>query len=85
MGLDSSETDELSPSEEEDLGDKAARYEEERYLPNEQRAKCLGKKQKKVGGGNHAVSRPIGPSTPPPYVERFYSDSFLTRDEQKKI
>ena len=56
VGLDSSETDELSPSEEEDLGDKAARYEEERYLPNEQRAKCLGKKQKKVGSGNHVVS-----------------------------
>lgn len=43
------------------------------------------KKQKKVGGGNHTVSRPIGPSAPPPYMERFYSESFLTRDEQKKI
>jgi hypothetical protein len=85
LGLDSSETDELSPSEEEDLGDKAARYEEERYLPNEQRAKCLGKKQKKVGGGNHAVSRPIGPCAPPPYVERFYSDSFLSREEEKNL
>ena len=85
MGLDSSETDELSPSEEEDLEYEAARYEEERYHPDERRDNSLGKKQMKVGGGNHAVSRPIGPSTPPPYVERFYSDSFLTRDEQKKI
>jgi hypothetical protein len=85
LGLDSSETDELSPSEEEELENEAARYEEERYHSDERRANSLGKKQKKVGGGNHAVSRPIVPSAPAPYVERFYSDSFLTRDEQKKI
>lgn len=44
---------------------------------DEQRANSLGK-QKEVGGGNHAVSRPISPSTPPLYMERFHSDSFLT-------
>jgi len=33
LGLDSSERDELSPSEEEDLEDEAACYEEERYVP----------------------------------------------------
>ncbi|EDL84514.1 rCG65867 [Rattus norvegicus] len=33
LGLDSSETDELGSSEEEDLEDEAARYEEERYGP----------------------------------------------------
>jgi len=33
LGLYSSETDELSPSEEEDLEDEAAHYEEERYGP----------------------------------------------------
>lgn len=43
------------------------------------------KKQRKVGGGNHAVSRPISPRAPPPHIKRFHSDSFLTKDEQKKI
>lgn len=82
--LDSSETDELSSSEGEDLEDEAARYEEEGYYPDEQRANSLGK-QKEVGGGNHAVSQPISPSAPPSYMERFHSDSFLTKEEQKKI
>ena len=50
---------------------------------NELRA--LGKKQKKVGSGNHVVSWPTGSSAPPPYVERFYSDSFLSKEEQKKL
>lgn len=35
LGLDSSDTDELSPSEEEDLEEEAARYEEQRYHPDE--------------------------------------------------
>ncbi|XP_032765025.1 igE-binding protein-like [Rattus rattus] len=82
--LDSSETDELSSSEGEDLEDEAARCEKERHYPDEQRANSLGK-QKEVGGGNHAVSQPISPCTPPSYMERFHSDSFLTKEEQKKI
>ena len=45
----------------------------------------MGKKQKKVGSGNHVVSWPTGSSAPPPYVERFYSDSFLSKEEQKKL
>jgi len=35
LGLDSSETDELSPSEEGDLEDEAASYGEEKYNPDE--------------------------------------------------
>ncbi|XP_032746433.1 igE-binding protein-like [Rattus rattus] len=82
--FDSSETDELSSSEEEDLEEEAAHYEEEGYYPDEQQANSLGK-QKEVGGGNHAISETISPRAPPPYMERFHSDSFLTKEEQKKI
>lgn len=38
-----------------------------------------------VGGGSRSAPQPIGPTAPPSYVERFCSDSFLTREEQKKI
>ena len=85
LGLDSSDSDTgLSPSEEEDLEGAAAHYEEERYHPDERRVKKSEKKLKVTGGTGKAASRLSGPSAPPPYVENFYSDSFLSREEQKK-
>jgi hypothetical protein len=85
LGLDSSDSDTgLSPSEEEDLEGAAAHYEEERYHPDERRLKKSEKKLKVTGGTGKAASRLSGPSAPPPYVENFYSDSFLSREEQKK-
>ena len=85
LGLDSSDSDTgLSPSEEEDLEGEAARYEEERYHPDERQVKKSEKKLKVTRGTGQATSRLSGPSAPPPYVGNFYSDSFLSREEQKK-
>ena len=29
--------------------------------------------------------RPLGPSVPPPYVQRYHSDSFISKEEQRKV
>ena len=43
------------------------------------------KKLKVTGDTEQATSGPSSLNTPPPYVEKFYSDSFLSKEEKKKL
>ncbi|XP_076795393.1 LOW QUALITY PROTEIN: igE-binding protein-like [Arvicanthis niloticus] len=70
LGLDSSESEELDPSEEEDLDEEAARYEEERYHPDE-RPPLQNRKQKKTGDRNR--------------TKKCGSDSFLSKGDKRKL
>jgi hypothetical protein len=88
--LSSSESDEgLSPSEETDLGEEAARYEGERYQQDKMQANQSRKRPKEAGESQLAVRPPDcwlqGPSAPPPYVQRYHSDSFIPKEEQRKM
>ena len=86
LGLDSSSSsEELSPSEEEDLEEEAAHYGEERYHPDEGRNSEPRRKLKGNGGLSQGMVWSLGPSTPPPYAENFCSDSFIPRDERQKL
>jgi hypothetical protein len=86
LGLDSSSSsEELSPSEEEDLEEEAAHYGEERYHPDEGRNSKPRRKLKGNGGLSQGMVWSPGPSAPPPYAENFCSDSFIPRDEQQKL
>jgi hypothetical protein len=71
LALSSSESDELSPSEETDLEEEAACYEREKYQPDKMRANLSRKKPKAAGEGQLAAlgSRLQGHSAPPPYAE----------------
>ncbi|XP_055485384.1 igE-binding protein-like [Psammomys obesus] len=91
LGLDNSESEELSPSEEEDLEKEAARYEEERYHPDKQ-SPPPGRVHK--GGSINRVHGAFSsaPSAPPPYVERHgsaplvgISDSFFSKEDKRKL
>ena len=70
---------------EEDLEEEDAHYEEERHHPDERRPSESERKSKRNGSKGQVIVRSSGPSAPPPYVERFYSDSFLSKKEQKKL
>ncbi|XP_055471714.1 igE-binding protein-like [Psammomys obesus] len=83
LGLDSSESEELSPSEEEDLEEEAARYEEERYHPDEQ--PLPPNREQKRGGAGIRGAFPLSPSAPPPYVERHGLDSFFSKRDKRKL
>ena len=85
MKLDSLKADELSSSEEEESHYEAAHYKKERYHPEERRVKKSEKKLKVTGDTEQATSGPSSLNTPPPYVEKFYSDSFLSKEEKKKL
>ena len=91
LAVSSSESDkELSSSEETDLEEEAARYEGERYQPDEGRA---NQSQNKTEASRDncqfaALSlgpRLLGPSAPLPYVQRYHSDSFIPKEEQRKM
>ena len=75
LALSSSESDEgLSPSEETDLEEEAARYEGERYQQDKMQAN-QSRKRPKVAGESQLAARPLdcrlqGPSAPLPYVQR---------------
>lgn len=86
LALSSSESDEgLSPSEEMDLEEEAARYEGERYQQDKMQANQSRKRPK--------VSllldlRTVGFRVlvhPQPYVQRYHSDSFIPKEEQRKM
>jgi hypothetical protein len=96
LALSSSESDEgLSPSEETDLEEEAARYEGERYQPDERRANQSQNKPKAASESQLAAQspgrRPQGLSAPlpyaesPPCTERHYSDLFIPKEEQRKM
>lgn len=90
LALSSSESDEgLSPSEETDLEEEAARYEGERYQPDKMRANQSRKRQKAAVESQLAAQPPDcrlqGPSAPLSYVERYHSDSFIPKEEQRKM
>ena len=85
LKLDSLKADELSSSEEEESHYEAAHYKKERYHPEERRVKKSEKKLKVTGDTEQATSGPSSLNTPPPYVEKFYSDSFLSKEEKKKL
>nr|XP_034341015.1 igE-binding protein-like [Arvicanthis niloticus] len=90
LGIDSSESEELSPSEEEVSDEQAAFYEEERYHPDKWPL-LQTRKQKKTGNRSRtasqpvASSRPIVPSAPLPYAEKHCSDSFLSKGDKRKL
>ena len=90
LALSSSESDEgLSPSEETDLEEEAALYEGERYQQDKMQAN-QSRKRPKVAGKSQLAARPLdcrlqGPSAPPPYVQRYHSDSFIPKEEQRKV
>jgi hypothetical protein len=90
LALSSSESDEgLSPSEETDLEEEAARYEGERYHQDKMQAN-QSRKRPKAAGQSQLVARPPdcrlqGPSAPLPYVRRYHSDSFIPKEEQRKM
>ncbi|XP_052016360.1 igE-binding protein-like [Apodemus sylvaticus] len=78
---DDPETDELSPSEEEELEDEVAQHEKERYRSD-------GAWHIKTGRGKnkgHMTSRLQGPAAPLPYAEAYGSDSFLSQKERRKL
>jgi hypothetical protein len=88
--FNSSESDErLSPSEETDLKEEAARYEGKRYQPDKMRANQSRKRQKAAGESQLATRPPDcrlqSPSAPLPYVQRYHSDSFIPKEEQRKM
>ena len=96
LALSSSESDEeLSPSEKIDLEEEAARYEGERYQPDERRANQSHKKPKAAKESQLAARSPgrwlQDPSVPPPNAERppcaerHYSDLFIPKEEQRKM
>ena len=59
LGLDGSDSsEELSPTDEEDLEEEAAHYEEERYHPDERRIREQVQKEWKQGSGRCSVFRP---------------------------
>jgi hypothetical protein len=90
LALSSSESDEgLSPSEEMNLEEEAARYEGERYQPDKMRHN-QSRKRPKAAGKSQLAARPPdcglqGPSAPLPYVQRCHSDSFIPKEEQRKM
>jgi hypothetical protein len=67
------------------LEEEAARYEEERYHPDERRPSESERKSKRNGSKGQVVVQSSSPSAPPPYVENFHSDSFIPRDERQKL
>ena len=74
LALSSSDSDkELSPSEETDLEEEAARYERKKYQPDKMLANQLRKKPKAAGKGQLAAWPPDsllqGHSATPPYAE----------------
>jgi hypothetical protein len=73
LTLSSESDEELSPSEETDLEEEAARYEREKYQPDKMRANQSRKKPKAAGEGQLAArppgSRLQGHSAPLPYAE----------------
>ena len=96
LALSSSESDEeLSPSEKIDLEEEAARYEGERYQPDERRANQSHNKPKAAKESQLAARSPgrwlQDPSVPPPNAERppcaerHYSDLFIPKEEQRKM
>ena len=48
------------------------------------------RKRPKAAGKSQLAARPLdcqlqGPSAPPPYVQRYHSDSFISKEEQRKV
>ncbi|XP_028622746.1 igE-binding protein-like [Grammomys surdaster] len=87
LEIDSSETEGLSPLEEEDLEEEAARYEEDRYHPGEwPRAEDgKGKHTDPVVAGPKTIKLPATlPSATPPYVGQ-RADSFFSPEVSQKI
>ena len=90
LTLSNSEPDEgVSASEETDLEEEAVRYKGERYQQDKKRATQSRKRQKAAGESQLAARPPDcrlqGPSAPPPYVQRYHSDSFIPKEEQRKV
>ena len=77
LELDSSDPEDLDPSEEAELEEEAARYEEERYGPDQRVQQRVNKR-----GGIQPTPKP---SAPPPYESRYGASSFLPQEELKKI
>ncbi|XP_055474985.1 igE-binding protein-like [Psammomys obesus] len=87
LGLSSSDSEGLSPSEEEDLEEEAARYERERYHPDE-RPPWKNRKQIKAGSRGAVSSRPAAsatPSAPPPYSLGGGSKTFMSSQARRQI
>ena len=71
------------------MEEEAARYEGERYQQDKMQANQSRKRQKAAGESQLAARPPDcwlqGPSAPPPYVQRYHSDSFIPKEEQRKM
>jgi hypothetical protein len=81
LGLDSpSSSEELSPSEKEDLEEEAAHYGEERYHPDEGRTSEPRKKLKGNGGLSQGMVL-----SPENFCSFLLSDSFIPQDELQKL
>ncbi|RWS18474.1 igE-binding protein-like protein, partial [Leptotrombidium deliense] len=88
LGIDSSGTEGLSSSEEEDLEEAAAKYEKERYHPDEDwRPRGRHHKHERQMMGVVATSgvTPTAPPAPPPYTLPPSSDSFLPQDVRQQL
>ena len=71
------------------MEEEAARYEGERYQPDKMRHN-QSRKRPKAAGKSQLAARPLdcwlqGPSAPLPYVQRYHSDSFIPKEEQRKM
>ena len=67
-----------------------ARYEGERYQPDEGRANQSQNKTEAARDNCQYAARspgprPLGPGAPAPYVQRYHSDSFIPKEEQRKV
>jgi hypothetical protein len=90
LAVSNSESDkELSSSEETDLEKEVVCYKGERYQQDKMQAN-QSRKRPKVAGESQLAARPLdcrlqGPSAPLPYVQRYHSDSFIPKEEQRKV
>mgnify|MGYP002510948758 CR=1 FL=1 len=91
LAVSSSESDkELSSFEETDLEKEVTGYEGERYQSDERRVNQLQNNMKAARDKCQIAMQspgpqPLGPSAPPPYMQRYHSDSFISKEEQRKI
>jgi hypothetical protein len=76
LEINSSGSEDLDPSEEAELEEEAAKYEEQRYIPD----------RWSQSGSNKKGSIPATvPTVPPPYEFRYSANSFFPWEELKKI
>jgi hypothetical protein len=91
LAVSSSESDkELSSSEETDLEKEATGCEGERYQSDERRVNQLQNNMKAPRDKCQIAVRSSDPqlqgsSAPMPYVQRYHSDSFIPKEEQRKM